>query len=259
MGFFENISRLEHELIIEAELSHGDYFLYLQEISEYFGDYFLKEDNFFNNVEEVYNFKVLYMKLDKMLKLAGLSIIRLHMNQAYMDLRNALELGCLAAYSLVFPETEFVFSNQKSNIDELQKDRQYKEKKLKEKVYKWLAESFPEHSKVIKHNKDLINQNVAHGNAFDAHSLIEKLDDNQFIFSFHDRYHPKYIRKTMWIISNTMFTFMHLFYNAAVSNKLIIKNNEIEIKLTAFLQTDMKIRSEIKNMFISDDESQLRV
>jgi hypothetical protein len=89
--------------------------------------------------------------------LSVLSFVRLHKVQGMMDLRQALEAGCAAAFAIANPEDDHFFRIDQHGIVRSSQS-------LSDKRYRWLDRNFKQRSDGIKAKKKLINDNQSHAN-----------------------------------------------------------------------------------------------
>jgi hypothetical protein len=140
------------------------------------------------------------------LTLALFSTVRLHKEQAMMDLRQALEAGACAAFAIANPDhAHFVDTDKFGVLDPSQK--------LASKRYKWLDANYPNASKAIQERKDQINSSNSHANLISAYGR-SRADEQEGWFSepffdVEDEYHIKIDR---WRIADSALTLLHVFY-----------------------------------------------
>jgi hypothetical protein len=135
--------------------------------------------------------------------LAVLSIVRLHKVQAMMNLRQAIEAGCAAAFAIANPEDEHFF---KLNERGLVKSPQ----KLTDKRYRWLEQS---RSDVIKAKKDLINESHSHTNIVSSDNVF-RIDDTGGLANspFFDIEDDHLVMCDLWLASTVALELADWFY-----------------------------------------------
>ena len=138
--------------------------------------------------------------------LAVLSIVRLHKVQGMMNLRQAIEAGCAAAFAIANPEDEHFFK-----LDE--KGLVKSPQKLTDKRYRWLEQNFKSKSDVIKLKKDLINANHSHTNIVSSESIF-RIDDvgalaNSPFFDIEDEH---LVKCDLWLASTVALELADWFY-----------------------------------------------
>jgi len=194
--------------IIESEsqmILHG---------AERFGDYFINASEFNNLLQQFiksvdpdrFIFAMFLSQVRKHHLLAHFSVVRLHHIQAMMNLRQVLEAGSCAAYSIANPDREgFTDIDEKGIIDPSQE--------LAKKRYKWLENNFKNGSDAIKNMKGTINNSTAHSSLVYAHNNF-KFDGEQgkFITPFFDIEDDYRVKTDLWQIGNIAMGLMDLFY-----------------------------------------------
>jgi hypothetical protein len=137
--------------------------------------------------------------------LAVLSIVRLHKAQAMMNLRQALEAGCAAAFAIANPEDQHFFKLENGLVNSPQK--------LTDKRYRWLEQNFKSKSDVIKWKKDLINSNHAHTNIVSAESIFQ-IDGrgSQADAPFFDREDDYFVKGDLWLASTIALELADWFF-----------------------------------------------
>jgi hypothetical protein len=143
---------------------------------------------------------------EKHLTLALFSTVRLHKEQAMMDLRQALEAGACAAFAIANPDhAHFVDTDKFGVLDPSQK--------LASKRYKWLDAKHPNASKAIQEGKDQINSSNSHANLLSAYGR-SRADEQEGWFSapFFDVENEYHVKTDLWRIADSALTLLHVFY-----------------------------------------------
>jgi hypothetical protein len=140
------------------------------------------------------------------LTLALFSTVRLHKEQAMMDLRQALEAGACAAFAIANPDhAHFVDTDKFGVLDPSQK--------LVSKRYKWLDANYPNASKAIRERKDQINSSNSHANLIGAYGRSRADEQGGWFsepfFDVKDEYH---IKTDLWRIADSALTLLHVFH-----------------------------------------------
>lgn len=198
------ISHGENEYIGNALKTHTDYYRICCE--------YLKLLNCVKSVTKNYElFLDFHTNVLNDLSMASLSIVRRHFIQSQLVLRHALESAVLACYSLEY--------NDMNNYLKMLNDMTVKPKKVlsteKDKAYDWLNKNFPEYSKLIENNKNLINTYHAHANNIIrvANRYFESKEDKYKIQIF-ESYPDNFIDAVLMVIINTISIIIHLYIEA---------------------------------------------
>ncbi|MBY9079531.1 hypothetical protein [Paenibacillus sp. CGMCC 1.18879] len=184
----------ENIIFSEAEKKYGDYYLHAKATLEYL-DLFLT-----NKVEnEAYVFLMFFAQVNKSLKLALLSFLRAHNNQAGMNVRHAFEAFVLAIYGLKNPDLSLYYK-EKGTLDELEK--------VNSLARKWLDQEHPEVSANIKIIKKQLSNVLVHANlrqVFDNFSLHKDNIGEGFATSFFDEENTELTKERInWLANNTL-------------------------------------------------------
>jgi len=157
--------------------------------------------------------------------LSVLSIIRRHITQATMMIRQSLEASILACYSLVHvEENKFGRINEKGCLEP--------NKKLHKIAYEWIESNFPDFSSEIKRQKDSINELFSHSNIVTTQTNIIEGEKKISALVF-DSYPDSYIKVILWKISNNINSILRMYIEInKISNKVIFKDN-LENKLNS--------------------------
>lgn len=142
------------------------------------------------------------------------STIRLHHVQSSLNLRQLIESGTDAAYSIAFPDVEeFAKTDEFGIMDST--------KSLKNKRYEWLNKNYPATSKAILKIKEPV-QVSSHSNLVDTnrgYKFLFSKEDTQIQVSYFD-FEDDYIEKAaLWQLANTTLAIMGLWYEVSQSYK----------------------------------------
>jgi hypothetical protein len=151
----------------------------------------------------------------KHLMLALFSTVRLHKEQAMMDLRQALEAGACAACAIANADhTHFVDKDKFGVLDPSQK--------LASKRYKWLAANYPDAAKAIQEQKGKINASNSHANLISAHGRSEaNMQEGWFSEPFFDIEDEHFVKTDLWRIANSALTLLHVYYEVNEGHDVI--------------------------------------
>lgn len=167
-----SIVNSEHEMVLDAEKRFGPHYLLAADATSILSTFVQKVHR------KQRHFSLFLSHAKKHLVLALLSTLRQHQVQATMNIRQALEAGCVAAFALGNPDAQFYPSSEGENVFE------YAEKH-RATVYRWLDENFRSYSDVIKASKKNINVGTAHANVIFASNVFEETD-SEFETPFFD-------------------------------------------------------------------------
>jgi hypothetical protein len=170
--------------------------------------------------------------------LALFSSVRLHRTQAMMDLRQTLEAGACAAYSIANTDpADFADVDEFGILDP--------SKKLTSRRYTWLDENFKEESATIKRLKQNINESSAHSNIGDGYRNFQFSQDNRSadtpFFDLEDEY---FVKTDLWLIANVGIGLMRLFFRANKSLDAIVFADDFEARLKELTIENNRLRTE---------------
>lgn len=247
MFTLQEISRKENDLIQEALKKHADYYRICC-------DYL----NLLNSVKSVDKNYMLFLDFHLNVindfTLAILSIARRHFLQSQFNYRHALESAVIACYTFE--------DNNVNNYLEMQNDITVEPKDIRNKSYKWLEKNYPEYSKKIKNNKDLVNKFHAHSNNImsEANRFFQK-DENKINLLIFDGYPDNYIDAVLVTFINSISDVLDLYrevnnnynkisfeidlekLNKAKESKEILQKNIIGILNGMFLESFNQIQN----------------
>lgn len=196
----EEITESEAQMVRTAAERFGTFFLNAWECSVLLSKCVISVDH------SRLNFARFHAVLKKHHTLAILSLVRLHKVQAMMDLRQALEAGCAAAFAIAKPEDEHFFKVDQYGIITSPQS-------LTEKRYRWLDQNFRQRSDGIKAKKKLINDNHSHTNIVISDSVFRIDDTGQLInapfFDIEDAY---FVKTDLWLAAGIALELMDWFY-----------------------------------------------
>lgn len=197
MFTLQEISRKENNLIQEALKTHTDYFRVSCD--------YLSLLNSVKSVDKNYLlFLDFHLNVVNDFALAILSIVRRHFLQSQFNYRHALESAVIACYTFE--------DNNINNYLEMQNDITVEPKDIRNKSYKWLEKNYPEYSKKIKYNKDLVNKFHAHSNNImaEANRFFQQ-DNNKFNLLVFDGYPDNYIDAVLVTFINSISDVLGLY------------------------------------------------
>ncbi len=197
----KEIINSEHQLLIDAPKDYGDFFSHaLQSVK-------LLQSFVVGIKDEGWLFISFLAHIRKHHLLAFLSTIRRHHVQTVMNLRQVLESGVSAAYSLANPEPkDFVETTPEGLLDVPEN--------LKKKRYKWLKSNYPKGPQAIKAMKDQM-QLSSHSNLVDTHRTFKYTNIGTLVqleTPFFDLENQFQIKGDLWSLANIVMGLMDLFY-----------------------------------------------
>lgn len=171
--------------------------------------------------------------------LAVLSIVRLHKAQAMMNLRQALEAGCAAAFAIANPEDEHFFK--------LENDLVKSPQKLTDKRYRWLEKNFKSKSDLMKWKKDLINTNHAHTNIVSSESIFQINGTGSLADApFFDREDDYFVKGDLWLASTIALELADWFFGINKGLNVIVFAPDFVDEVQALAKQVDTLQAEIK-------------
>lgn len=171
------------------------------------------------------------------------STVRLHSDQAILDLRRMTESASNIAYSIANPNyKDFVDTDEFGLLDASQD--------LKSKRNKWLSDNYPERSEELLKIKTPM-QTVAHSNLVstfkNSKHVMKEGKPIRTYTSFFDK-DDKYLTEVgLWQLANTTIACLNLIYEINLDHhKIVFMNNYEEIHRD-ILKENLAIRDEFQN------------
>lgn len=138
--------------------------------------------------------------------LAVLSIVRLHKVQAMMNLRQAIEAGCTAAFAIANPEDDHFFKIDDNGLV-------VSPQKLREGRYRWLDQNFKSRSDLIEARKKQINDHYSHTNIVSSDSIFQIDGTGELASSpFFDIEDEHFVKTDLWLASTIALELVDWFY-----------------------------------------------
>jgi len=221
----------EHNKTLNALNKYGENFAHnlmvFQLLESFFTEFKAPQDIFLRFYYSVRNFYLLTL----------FSIIRLHHAQSSLNLRQLIESGTDAAYSIAFPDVEkFAKTDEFGIMDSTIK--------LKSKRYKWLSKNYPATSSAILKIKEPV-QVSSHSNLVDTnrgYRLLSSKEGAQIQVSYFD-FEDDYMEKAaLWQLANTTLAIMGLWYEVSQSYKSIEVMPEFAKKHSNLMKENQKIK-----------------
>ncbi|MDO8573255.1 MAG: hypothetical protein Q7R77_00725 [Candidatus Daviesbacteria bacterium] len=230
-GTLTEIIEGEHNKTLNALNKYGGNFAHnlmvFQLLESFFTEFKAPQDIFLRFYYSVRNFYLLTL----------FSIIRLHHAQSSLNLRQLIESGTDAAYSIAFPDVEkFAKTDEFGIMDSTIK--------LKSKRYKWLSKNYPATSKAILKIKEPV-QVSSHSNLVDTnrgYKFLSSKEGAQIQVSYFD-FEDDYMEKAaLWQLANTTLAIMGLWYEVSQSYKSIEVMPDFAEKHSNLMKENQKIK-----------------
>ncbi|MCF7796086.1 hypothetical protein K9M42_03250 [Patescibacteria group bacterium] len=230
-----DIVNREKDMFFSSEKIYGEYFVNAMGSNNFLNSFILS----INDPEKFISVAFL-SQIRKFSTLSILSAVRRHYVQSSMNLRQVLEAVLWMIYAMAFKEdNKFCVSNGKTLKVP---------KTLGTNRNKWIEKEFPEKSKIIKNQKNNINESVAHSNIIYAYKNF-KFNKNKKNFStpFFDFEDETSVKSNLWTIANEIMGIIDFIYGA---NKLyntfkIMDNFNTEFQI--LINQNNKLKLEIMN------------
>jgi hypothetical protein len=204
------IIQSEHDLLVKAPETYGEFFAHSLESYKLLQSFVLKIK------DEGWLFVAFLSHLKKHHLLGLLSTVRGHHVQFVMNLRQVIESGTNASYALGNPKPEDFALSTPEGILEIPE-------KLRKKRYKWLEKNYPKGSRAIESMKKLM-QKPSHSNIIDAHRTFKyemKNKTTQLKTPFFDFQNDFQVKSNLWSLANMAMGLMDLFYGINLKYKII--------------------------------------
>ena len=230
-GTLTEIIEGEHNKTLNALNKYGENFAHnlmvFQLLESFFTEFKAPQDIFLRFYYSVRNFYLLTL----------FSIIRLHHAQSSLNLRQLIESGTDAAYSIAFPDVEkFAKTDEFGIMDSTIK--------LKSKRYKWLSKNYPATSTAILKIKEPV-QVSSHPNLVDTnrgYKFLSSKEGAQIQVSYFD-FEDDYMEKAaLWQLANTTLAIMGLWYEVSQSYKSIEVMPDFAEKHSNLMKENQKIK-----------------
>jgi hypothetical protein len=173
--------------------------------------------------------------------LAVFSTVRLHQNQAMMNLRQVLEAGACAAFAIANPDPgHFASTTPEGTLDA--------SKKLTAKRYEWLDKQFPQGSSYIKAMKERINNSTAHANIAYTNKNFRLADSGaEFSIPFFDIEDAYFVTGDLLMASGIALSLIDLFYGVNKDVNAIVWRNDFESRFASLFERETALRSEMQS------------
>lgn len=182
----EELSHIEHQLVVNAEERYGDYFTTAQDVT-------LLLSNIMSwPTKDCDIFLRFLSQMKKSHTLSLMSLVRQHRIQAKMTLRYFLESTVHAAFSLVHVDT--------TNYFDTADGKKHDPQKASRAANTWVDEHFKTHSDEIKRMKDLINEQTAHANVYNSFHNFDFVggEDAAIYTSYFDFDDDHWLKVDLW-------------------------------------------------------------
>jgi hypothetical protein len=208
-GTIGDLIETERRLALEAPERYGKYYAHAAESSVFFSCF----------AKSIDPDRAIFARLHALAKkhhtLALFSTVRLHQIQSAMNLRQVLEAGAAAAFSIANPEPHHFVEKDKQGLTN-------SSKKLNGRIYTWLDRGYGAGSQAIKEIKGLINETTAHANLINTNNLFD-IDETErmFVTPFFDKEDHHHVRTDLWRIGRVGIVLLDLFYGVNQDRNVI--------------------------------------
>jgi hypothetical protein len=196
------ISKSENQLVQNAKLMNEEFFLHAQYAVDFAHSFIKKVD------PNSFYFLLFLSSFQKHIVLAFLSAIRFHHIQANFNLRFATETAAWGAFAIGNND----FNKDKTKFALEEDEMLNPNKNLKNKMYKWLDDKYPDGSKSLKRYKNQTNELSSHANIVDASRTFSGLIDGKLKTQFFDSSKDRHIKTDLWAVANLVMGSLDLFY-----------------------------------------------
>lgn len=230
-GTLSELIEGEHTRTLEALKKYGENFSHTLSVFRLLEDFFIE----LNAPEDI--FLRFYYSLRNFYLLAMFSIVRQHHVQYSLNLRQLIESGICAAYSIAFPDSKDFVDVDEFGIMEASK-------KFTDKRYRWFNKNYSKASSTITGIKGPV-QFSSHANLVDT-NRIYKFDTSKkpprievSFFDFYDDYH---IKTDLWQLANTTLAVLGLCCEVNKDYKALKLLPDFENKHAVLIKENIKIR-----------------
>ena len=232
---FGEIIESEREMILKGAELYEEFFINAFESNDLLITFIKSIDDLEKEI-----FLAFLSQVRKHNTLALFSSVRLHHNQAGMNLRQVLEAGTWSAYAIAHPDPDKFCEKDSSNILHVPK-------KLEKARNTWLDKNFKAGSDKIKKLKDLINNSVAHSNIIYSFQNFEvkPVNDPGFNLPFFDLYDEHKVKADLWLVANTSLMLIDLFYGVNLQYKTFQFIDDFIPKLKALVAKNNSLKEQM--------------
>lgn len=223
----------ENQKIENAEKDYWEYYLFAL-------DSYWLITNFVDSIKEDWFFFTLSLwQIWKFSLLSIFSIIRGHKKEYHMNLRQVVESGCIASYSL--------FNNRIDDyLIKKENDKYEYNKKVLEMSYKWLKENHIKHNDFLLEIKKIINQHT-HADIIWNWNLklikwnwiMEYFDDNDYIFETEE---------LLRNVGSILINFFDMFYLINNTYNTVSIKKDFTLKFEELIKKDFILKNKLKEL-----------
>jgi hypothetical protein len=200
----EEIIESERAMVLDGKARYGQHYEHARATTMYLSLFVVSMEH-----DRSDTFGRLLSLMKKQHILAFLSALRLHNVQAMMNLRQVLEAGAAAAYSIANPQIEDFVDIDSFGI-------MYPSQGLTKKRYSWIDVNYPAKSKWVKEKKDQVNNQAAHASILGGNRTFRILDGGKTVGTpFFDIEDEVFVKVDLWLISSVAVTLMDFFFGVA--------------------------------------------
>ncbi|HCR41963.1 TPA: hypothetical protein DIV45_01190 [Patescibacteria group bacterium] len=226
----------ETALVLSAEEKYGGIWNHALDFMDLLG-YFAKSID-----PDRFIFAIFLGHVKKHYLLSILSAVRLHHVQTGMNIRQLIEAGSWAAYSIANPE-QSKFSIENDGILDVPDN-------LREAKDKWLDANHKQHSDSLKNLKATINKSTGHANlVYSMKSFKADFKQGNFHMPFFDYEEPRHIKSDLWFATNVVMGLLDLFYGINQPLNAIQFQPDFAARLVGLRQANDRFKSELMKDF----------
>lgn len=232
----EDIIQSEETLLRSAPEKYGESFEFAMDVNALLQDCIV-------SAEPTHHLFVLFLsQIRKHVLLAIFSSVRLHKTQSQMDIRQVLEAGVNAAYSIAHTDVSgFAEINEDGILDAKQE--------LRSKRNKWLEANHAAASISIKGMKTSINESTSHSNIINGMlNFTYDSEDDSFKTPFFDIENEYHVKTDLWMVGDIAFGLMDLFYGVNLEYKVLTFTSNFLDRMKTLKAKDISL----KNKMMSD-------
>lgn len=236
MSTVYDLAVTENKFFLEAEKNYGKYASHAME------SHTLIQDFISGLMPNGWVFMISFSQVRTHHLLALFSTVRKHHVQTIMNLRQVLESGANAAYSIASPNPDDFVVPDENGILTLPLE-------LKKKRYDWLKQNFPKGSDSIKSMKDSL-QVSTHANLIDAYRNFKfEVNGSKGIIEtpFFDLPHETQVQTDLWTLGNVSMGLLDLFYGINLKYPTFIPCDDFVNRIQKLEAVNLSLKEELMN------------
>jgi len=230
------ILKSESDLVLSAEKKYGAIWNHALDFMDLLGDFVESID------PDRYIFAIFLGHVQKHYLLSILPAVRLHHVQTGMDIRQLIEAGSWAAYSIANPE-QTKFCVEKDGMLDVPEG-------LKKAKDKWLDINHKSHSESLKNLKATINNSTGHANlVYSMKSFKADFIQGNFHMPFFDFEESRHVKSDLWFATNVVMGLLDLFYGINQPLNVIKLKPDFASKVVALRKVNDQYKIELMDEF----------